>query len=105
MEKDIEKTDIIFRVNTNKKDKGTVSENCVFAVFPHEVCDKSGNVTTYQHVGQHSGGDYQHCLTNSRPATEEECKSLKTEMESIGYNINVVKKRNYEKYIKSYWRK
>ena len=97
MEKDTYTTDIIFRVDTTKEFRGTV-----FAVFPHEVCTHSGLVTTYQHVGQHSGADYQRCIETSRPARcEAEYKELKAEMESLGYNIVVRKKRNYDKYLES----
>ena len=97
MENDTYKTDIIFRVETEKDFKGTV-----FAIFPHDVCTRSGLVTTYQHVGQHSGGDYNRCITSSRLATKEESKALKIELESLGYNVNVRQRRNYDKYLKSY---
>lgn len=95
--KDQYKTDVMFRVDTTKDWKGTV-----FAVLPHEVSTLKGEVTTYQHVGQHSSGDYQTCLKTSKPATTEESADLKAEMESIGYDVNVVKKQNYRKYLKSY---
>lgn len=89
--------DVMFRVDTSRDWKGTV-----FALFPHDVCDRMGNVTHYQHVGQHSGADYLHCIANSRPATEEEARSLRAELESIGYELNVVKRRNYTKFRNSY---
>jgi hypothetical protein len=97
MEKDAHTTDVIFRIDTSKDFKGTV-----FALFPHEVCDQRGNVTTYQHIGQHSGGDYRTCLEKSRLATSKESESLKKEMEGLGYNINVVKKQTYKKFLESY---
>lgn len=97
MKKDTYTTDIVFRVIKTKEFKGTV-----FALFPHEVCNNRGEVTTYQHVGQHSSADYNHCIKNSRLATESEYNDLKKEMESLGYNINVVTKRNYAKYLASY---
>lgn len=97
MEKDTFKTDIIFRVDTTKDFKGTV-----IAVFPHHVCTYSGLVTYYAHVGQHSGGDYQRLIGTSKLASEEEAKDLKAELESLGYNVNVMKRRNYDKYLKSY---
>lgn len=98
MEKDTHITDVIFRVDTTKDWKGTV-----FAILPHDVCDFKGNVTYYQHVGQHSGGDYNHMVKTSRPATEVEAADLKSEMESLGYNFKVMQKRNYDKYLKSYY--
>lgn len=97
MQKDTHTTDVIFRVDTTKDFKGVV-----FAIFPHEVCDNKGNVTTYQHVGQHSSGCYQTMVKKSRLATESESKDLLAELESIGYNVKVVKKRNYDKFLKSY---
>lgn len=97
MEKDTHITDVIFRVDTTKDWKGTV-----FALLPHEVCDYDGNVTTYQHIGQHSAATYNHCIATSRPATETEYADLKAEMESIGYNFKVVKKQVYKKWLQSY---
>jgi len=98
MLKDTHTTEIMFRVDTTKDFKGTI-----FAVLPHEVSNFKGDVTTYQHVGQHSSGDYNVCLEQSRPANELESADLKAEMESLGYNIKVVKKRNYDKFLKSYY--
>lgn len=97
MEIDNYKTDIIFRVDTTKDFKGTI-----FAIMPHLVADYTGRITTYQHVGQHSSGNYQTCLQTSRPANELESADLKAELESIGYNINIVKRQNRSKYLKGY---
>ncbi len=97
MLKDSEITEMIFRVDTTKDFKGTI-----FAVFPYDVSDTSGRITTYQHVGQHSSGDYQTCLNTSRPANELESIELKTELEQRGYNIKIVKKRNYSRYYENY---
>ena len=97
MKKDTHFTDIIFRVDTTADFKGTV-----FALFPHEVADHSGNVTSYQHVGQHSAADFLYCIGSSRPATPAEYKDLLAEMEGLGYNIKVRQKINQKKYIESY---
>ena len=99
MEKDTHTTDMIFRVDTTKEWRGNV-----FALFPHEVSTPDGLVTCYQHVGQHIQAHYNHCMKKSRPATEEEAKDLRAELESIGYNIQVVKRRNYDKYLADYKR-
>lgn len=96
MEKDKNITDVIFRVDTSKDWKGTV-----FALLPYEV-ERNGSVTSYQHVGQHSSANYNHCISTSRPALPAEYADLKAEMESIGYNFNVVKKANNAKYLTSY---
>lgn len=99
METDTYKTDVIFRVDTTKDFNGTV-----LAVMPHNVDDFKGNVSYYVHVGQHSICDYAYTIKTSRPATEAEYKDLKAEMENgHGYNFNVIKKRNYKKYLESYY--
>ena len=98
MEKDKIKTDVIFRVDTTKDFKGDV-----VAIFPHDVQTYKGNVGYYVHVGQHSHGDYQRLIETSRLATEEEAKHLKAELENgYGYNFNVMKRRNYNKYLENY---
>jgi hypothetical protein len=97
MTKDKHKTDVVFRVDTTKEWKGTI-----FALLPHEVSDSKGNVTSYQHIGQHSGADYPYSIRTSRPATQKEYKALKREMESLGYNLNIIKRRNYTKFLKSF---
>jgi hypothetical protein len=60
-----------------------------------------GSVITYQHIGQHSSSDYVHCIKQSKLATAVEYANLK-EMENLGYNINIVKKQNYKKYLSDY---
>ena len=100
MKKDNFKTDVIFRTDTTKDFAGTV-----FAVFPHNVETLNGNVGWYAHVGQHSHGDYDVMLKQSRPATKQESENLKAELEiNYGYNFNVIKRRNYDKYIADYRR-
>jgi hypothetical protein len=87
--KDTNITDVIFRVDTSKDFKGTV-----FAIFPHQVADYKGNVMSYQHIGQHSGANYSHCINTSKPATEKQYSDLKTELEQIGYSLRIVKRQN-----------
>ncbi len=100
MQKDTELTDIIFRTETgNSVWKGTV-----FALFPHECSDNNGNVTSYQHIGQHGSADYHHCIATSKLATPAEYADLKKEMEGLGYKIRVIKRQNREKYLASYRR-
>ena len=89
----------MFRKDITKDFKGTI-----FAIFPHEVNNFKGDISYYQHVGQHSSGDYQVCLRQSKPATAEESADLKRELEGLGYDLKVVCKQNREKYLKEYWR-
>lgn len=98
MNRDKQITEVIFRVDNSKDWRGTV-----FALLPHEVSDLKGNVTTYQHIGQHSSADYMYCIAKSRLATEKECADLKNEMEGLGYNFQKVTRQSQKKYLKSYY--
>ena len=91
------KIDVHFR-----KFKGDFADQ-VTAVFPYQIEDHL-NTLCYSHVGQHSAChiDYVH---GSKPATESEYQALKQELESIGYELNIIKKRNHKKYLKAYWEK
>jgi hypothetical protein len=63
----------------------------LLALFPglpysdvhHEQC------MSYQHVGQHGGADYNHCIRQTCRALPHEYEPLKKELEAIGYNLNV----------------
>jgi hypothetical protein len=99
MEKDTYTTDLIFRVYKKKEFK-----NAVLALFPHEVSTLKGSVNCYEFVGQHGSADYKHCINITRPATAEEYADLKKELEGLGYDINVVKRQNYDKYLADFKR-
>lgn len=90
MKKDIEQTVVVFR-----KFKHI---DAVIALFPYieegfRYQPSYIHVLSYMHVGQHSSADYNHCIKTSRPATEDEYKELKKELESLGYNLKVRLKR------------
>ena len=87
---------VIFRIDTTKEFKGEV-----IAVFPYEV-ERNGNITIYVHNGQHSSGDYNTILNTSRLALPSESESLRHELVSIGYNLQVINRRNYSKYLRAY---
>lgn len=84
---------VIFRYDKKNKE--------VFAIMPYEIADTAFNCTTYQHVGQHSAGNYSWMTHSSRLAKESEYKDLKKELESIGYNLKVQSKRDYNKFLQS----
>jgi hypothetical protein len=70
---------VVFRVD----DRGEV-----FALLPEIPADVGGRYCAcYQHVGQHSGADYQGCIRTSRPAKPAECRQLAAEMRQRGYKI------------------
>ncbi|MDG1950058.1 MAG: hypothetical protein P8J32_04580 [bacterium] len=97
MNQDNQITDVVFRVETKGDFKGDV-----FAMLPHEVADRNGHVTCYQHIGQHSQADYAANIAASRPATKEEYAPLKAEMEGLGYNFKIVAKQNQDKFVASW---
>lgn len=92
MTKDNYKTDVIFR-----KEK----DGSILAVFPYLIQDFSGlYCTCYAHVGQHSAMMWNY-LQNTAPASPQEYSDLFAELESIGYNLRVIKRRNFKKYQKA----
>jgi hypothetical protein len=86
--KDTHITEVMFRCFNKEGD--------IVALFPHELYNES-LINSYQHVGQHSGADYNLCIACSKPATFEQCEDLKKELESIGYNLRIVKKQSRTK--------
>jgi hypothetical protein len=85
MTQDTHKTTVVFRVFKQGGD--------VLALFPHEVWSADGACASYQHVGQHGGADYTHCIDITRPAKPSEYKALKAELMRIGYNLDVRTRR------------
>jgi hypothetical protein len=79
------KIDVKFMYNEQTDD--------LYAFFPkweegkNECGDKL--YTMYSHVGQHSSGCYEY-VAESRPATKEEYNNLMLELESIGYDLNII---------------
>jgi len=86
------KTEVMFRVEDNE----------VLAVFPYDIADSQGNCTCYAHNGQHSACSYEYVLKDTKPAQHYE--DLKKELESIGYNLEVIRRREYDKYLEAYYR-
>ena len=87
MKKDKLKTDVIFR---NFKGE-------ILALFPYMVWNYDGDVTCYAHIGQHSSADYNYILTNSKPINNPKNLNLYKELIIIGYDLKIIKKRNYNK--------
>jgi hypothetical protein len=92
MEKDTELTQVVFRFWKGE----------VIALFPYIIDNAKGHVMSYMHVGQHGGADYSGIIRDSRPATPSEMLPLYQELESIGYNLQVIKYRDYRKYLSAY---
>lgn len=91
------KIDVIFRKEKSGDFKGVIT-----AYFPHEVETSRGEIMCYSHIGMHAYCDYHYCVRKSVLATKEEYSDLYNELKSLGYELNVIKKYNYAKYLKSY---
>lgn len=64
----------------------------ILALFP-DIDAGHGLCSSYQHVGQHSAAHYDNCIARTVPATPDKYADLKAELESLGYNLRVVKRR------------
>jgi len=78
-------TEVVFR---KWKDNG------IIALFPYEVDYPNGDISSYMHVGQHGAANYYFMIQETVPATEVEYNDLKKELESIGYNLKVIKRKS-----------
>lgn len=75
-----EKTKVEFLLHEENKD--------LFAYFPNQKNTAVTNVA-YSHIGQHSGCSPSYAK-ESRKATPEEYRDLQKELESIGYNLEIL---------------
>jgi len=61
-------------------------EGDIIALFPNDIFDSKGNITSYMHIGQHGGASPE--LINKLPkAMPSEYKELAKELKAIGYKI------------------
>lgn len=65
----------------------------VIALMPEEEwCE--GCITSYLHIGQHAGADYNHVMRNTKPATQDEYAHLYNELKQVGYlHLQVIKRK------------
>ena len=75
-----EKVDIRFYYHSDNND--------LFAFFPN-VKETRNSYLCYSHIGQHATCTYGYVL-DCREATKDEYKSLVNELESLGYNLNIL---------------
>lgn len=76
-----ESTDVVFRKFAKGGD--------IIALFPELPAGHRGNVTCYQHVGQHGAADYSTVIDMSYPAKPTEYAALHAELIAIGYVLDV----------------
>ena len=93
--KDNFKTEVIFRKVKSGYDKGTIE-----AFFPYVMNDRQGNILCFSLFGGHGGACWQYLTQNTVPAKEHECNDIKKHLElNYGYNLKIVKRRNYKRYL------
>lgn len=84
MKKDNFKTYVIFR---------KFPDGGILALFPYDTNSWNRFCGSYMHIGQHSEADYIGCIKSTKPATGEEYQPLFDKLESIGYNLHIIKRR------------
>jgi len=92
MKKDTHKTKVVFLMEQEIQINGETIEGDVMAYFPEECRIDSSReklFTCYAHVGQHSEACEEY-LKACKPATPEQYKDLAEELESIGYNLEII---------------
>lgn len=62
----------------------------VFAIFPYLSWRNGWTTTCYAHMGQHSFGDYDAMISQSKPAKASEYRDLLRELRRIGYRLRVI---------------
>lgn len=77
-------TKVIFRVYGN---------NEVVAIFPEDLGTTNPyTCSAYTHIGQHFSVFPDSLIGETKPCPEDLYKDLKEELESIGYNLKVIKR-------------
>lgn len=66
----------------------------IIALFPEEKWNDEF-ITCYAHIGQHGGADYAWVVSTTKQATKAEYKALKSELENIGYELEVISASDY----------
>lgn len=65
-------------------------ENEVIALFPEEIADYKGNISSYMHIGQHSAASPA-LVDELEDATPEQYKELYNELtNSVGYKLEII---------------
>ena len=86
MNKDEDITRVVFRKWKNGD---------IIALFP-DICNDVNNnpdiCLSYEHIGQHGSADYG-IVAITKLATKDEYMPLFVELESLGYNLKVCKRR------------
>ena len=74
------KTKVIFR---------KFEDGDVIALFPDEIGDNKGNISSYMHIGQHSAATPE-LIYSLSPASFSEYEPLMNELTSLGYDLEIL---------------
>lgn len=83
MEKDKHQTAVVFR---------KYPDGSIIALFPKLPWGKE-QCGSYMHVGQHGEADYQGVIDTTKPAQPGEYEDLKRELEGLGYNLRILRRK------------
>jgi hypothetical protein len=92
MKQDTHKTKVKFLMEKDLITDDITLIGDVFAIFPEETrtgADRTKLTECYAHVGQHSEACEEY-INECTPATPEQYKDLKQELESLGYNLEII---------------
>lgn len=62
----------------------------IIALFPYNRV-ALGECSSYEHIGQHGATSYSVVISRTIPAVPADYQELKAELESIGYNLKVIR--------------
>jgi len=68
--------------------KWKTGDQGVIALFPDLPWNRQGQVTSYEHIGQHGAADYPGVVRQTVPASRAEAASLRRELRGRGYRLN-----------------
>lgn len=99
MKQDKQKTDVIFRICTDRFSSVQDDLNRCIAIFPYTGDYKrNGSVMCYQHIDEHSYAHYNWIMKYTVPAKPKQFKQLKKELEQwYGYNFRVMHRMNKQR--------
>jgi hypothetical protein len=88
MKKDKHKTVVIFRKFKDEQ---------IIALFPY-LKENNGYCVSYMHIGQHSAANYSYIVKYTTLALAFDYEDLKHELSGLGYNLQIKKKINRNKF-------
>ena len=92
MDKDKEITKVIFRRWPN----GDII--ALFVDQPYNNPKNLDSIMSYEYIGQHGEASFLYVLMQTELATPTEYAGLQSELQSLGYNLKVCKRRVYHRY-------